>query len=125
MARFVAELEKKGFAYRTEEGSYYFRIAKFPAYGKLSRKDFEGMEDGARVDVDEYEKDSARDFALWKGQAGRGVLGESYRRGRPGWHIECSTMSMQELGENFRSCMRAAKISSSRITKTKSRSPRL
>src|SRR5271170_6538509 len=59
MAQFIAELEKKGFAYRTEDGSYYFRIAKFPAYGKLSKKDFAGMEDGARVDVDEYEKDSA------------------------------------------------------------------
>ena len=66
MAQAIAELVKKGFAYRTEEGSYYFRIAKFPGYGKLSRKDFEGMEDGARVDVDEYEKDSARDFALLK-----------------------------------------------------------
>src|SRR5215475_12006048 len=66
MAQFVADLEKKDFAYRTEDGSYYFRIAKFPGYGKLSKKDFEGMEDGARVEVDEYEKDSARDFALWK-----------------------------------------------------------
>jgi cysteinyl-tRNA synthetase len=54
MARFVAALVKKGFAYRTDDGSYYFRIAKFPGYGKLSKKDFEGMEDGARVDVDEY-----------------------------------------------------------------------
>ncbi len=66
MAEFIAELEKKGFAYRAEDGSYYFRIAKFPGYGKLSKKDFAGMEDGARVDVDEYEKDSARDFAFWK-----------------------------------------------------------
>ena len=62
----MPKLEKKGIAYRTEDGSYYFRIAKFPEYGKLSKKDFAGMEDGARVDVDEYEKDSARDFALWK-----------------------------------------------------------
>ena len=66
MADFIAELVKKGFAYRTDDGSYYFRIAKFPEYGKLSKKDFAGMTDGARVDVDEYEKDSARDFALWK-----------------------------------------------------------
>src|SRR5215470_13269651 len=66
MAEFVAKLVEKGLAYRTEDGSYYFRIAKFPRYGKLSKKDFEGMEDGARVDVDEYEKDNARDFALWK-----------------------------------------------------------
>src|ERR1043166_10260368 len=62
VAEFIAALEKKGVAYRTEDGSYYFRIAKFPEYGKLSKKDFAGMEDGARVDVDEYEKDSARDI---------------------------------------------------------------
>src|SRR5438477_2580132 len=66
MANFIAQLEQKGLAYRTEDGSYYFRIAKFPAYGKLSKKDFAGMENGARVDVDEYEKGNARDFALWK-----------------------------------------------------------
>ena len=66
MAAFIGKLVEKGIAYRTEDGSYYFRIAKFPQYGKLSKKDFAGMEDGARVDVDEYEKDSARDFALWK-----------------------------------------------------------
>src|ERR1700730_900721 len=102
MARFVAELEKKGFAYRTEDGSYYFRIAKFPGYGKLSKKDFAGMEDGARVDVDEYEKDSARDFALWKApKPGEAFWESPIGRGRPGWHIECSTMSMQELGETF------------------------
>ena len=60
--------------------SYYFRIAKFPGYGKLSKKDFAGMEDGARVDVDEYEKDNARDFALWKApQARRGILGKFHR----------------------------------------------
>src|SRR5499433_1243944 len=66
MADFVAKLVEKGIAYRTDDGSYYFRIAKFPRYGKLSKKDFAGLEDGARVDVDEYDKDSARDFALWK-----------------------------------------------------------
>ena len=66
MADFVAKLVEKGLAYRAEDGSYYFRIAKFPQYGKLSNRDFGGMIDGARVDVDEYDKDSARDFALWK-----------------------------------------------------------
>src|SRR5271168_771793 len=66
MAAFVSKLVEKGVAYRAEDGSYYFRIAKFPEYGKLSKKDFHGMLDGARVDVDEYDKDSARDFALWK-----------------------------------------------------------
>jgi cysteinyl-tRNA synthetase len=102
MARFVGELEKKGFAYRTEDGSYYFRIAKFPGYGKLSKKDFAGMEDGARVDVDEYEKDHARDFALWKApKPGEAYWESSIGRGRPGWHIECSAMSMEELGETF------------------------
>ena len=102
MAQFIAELEKKGFAYRTEDGSYYFRIAKFPGYGKLSKKDFAGMEDGARVDVDEYEKDSARDFALWKApKPGEAFWESPIGRGRPGWHIECSAMSMEELGETF------------------------
>ena len=96
------ELEKKGFAYRTDDGSYYFRIAKFPGYGKLSKKDFAGMEDGARVDVDEYEKDNARDFALWKApKPGEAYWESSIGRGRPGWHIECSAMSMEELGETF------------------------
>ena len=96
MAEFIAELEKKGFAYRTDDGSYYFRIAKFPDYGKLSKKDFAGMEDGARVDVDEYEKDSARDFALWKApKPGEAFWETPIGRGRPGWHIECSTMSMK------------------------------
>jgi cysteinyl-tRNA synthetase len=102
MARFVAQLEKKGFAYRAEDGSYYFRIARFPGYGKLSKKDFAGMEDGARVDVDEYEKDSARDFALWKAaKPGEAFWESEIGPGRPGWHIECSTMSLRELGETF------------------------
>ncbi len=102
MADFIAKLQEKGLAYRTEDGSYYFRIAKFPAYGKLSKKDFAGMEDGARVDVDEYEKDNARDFALWKApKPGEASWETSIGRGRPGWHIECSVMSMEELGETF------------------------
>ena len=102
MADFIAGLEKKGFAYRTEDGSYYFRIAKVPEYGKLSKKDFAGMTDGARVDVDEYEKDSARDFALWKApKSGEAFWETPIGRGRPGWHIECSVMSMRELGESF------------------------
>jgi cysteinyl-tRNA synthetase len=102
MARLIAELEKKGFAYRTDDGSYYFRIARFPGYGKLSKKDFAGMEDGARVDLDEYEKDNARDFALWKApKPGEAFWESPIGRGRPGWHIECSAMSMEELGETF------------------------
>jgi cysteinyl-tRNA synthetase len=102
MAEFVAKLVEKDLAYRTEDGSYYFRIAKFPQYGKLSKKDFSGMLDGARVDLDEYEKDSARDFALWKApKAGEASWDAPIGRGRPGWHLECSVMSMQELGETF------------------------
>jgi cysteinyl-tRNA synthetase len=102
MAGFIAELVKKGFAYRTEDGSYYFHIAKFPDYGKLSKKDFAGMTDGARVDVDEYEKDSARDFALWKApKPGEASWETAIGPGRPGWHIECSVMSMEELGPSF------------------------
>jgi cysteinyl-tRNA synthetase len=102
MANFIGELVKKGFAYRTEDGSYYFRIAKFPEYGKLSKKDFAGMTDGARVDVDEYDKDNARDFALWKApKPGEASWGSSIGPGRPGWHIECSVMSMKELGDSF------------------------
>jgi cysteinyl-tRNA synthetase len=102
MADFVASLVEKGLAYRTDDGSYYFRIAKFPQYGKLSKKDFSGMLDGARVDVDEYDKDSARDFALWKApKPGEAFWESSIGPGRPGWHLECSVMSMQELGESF------------------------
>jgi cysteinyl-tRNA synthetase len=102
MADFVTKLVEKGFAYRTEDGSYYFRIAKFPEYGKLSKKDFSGMLDGARVDVDEYDKDSARDFALWKGpKQGEASWDTKIGCGRPGWHLECSVMSMRELGESF------------------------
>ncbi len=102
MADFIAELVKKGFAYRTDDGSYYFSIAKFPEYGKLSKKDFAGMTDGARVDVDEYEKDNARDFALWKApKPGEASWDTSIGPGRPGWHIECSVMSMEELGPSF------------------------
>ncbi|HTA49065.1 MAG TPA: cysteine--tRNA ligase [Verrucomicrobiae bacterium] len=102
MADFVARLIERGIAYRTDDGSYYFRIAKFPRYGRLSKKDFSGMLDGARVDVDEYDKDSARDFALWKApKPGEASWDSSIGPGRPGWHLECSVMSMEELGESF------------------------
>src|SRR5262249_29149380 len=102
MAEFIQKLVDKGFAYRTEDGSYYFSIAKFPEYGKLSKKDFGGIEIGARVDVDEYEKDNARDFALWKApKPGEAFWESAIGPGRPGWHIECSVMSMKYLGESF------------------------
>jgi cysteinyl-tRNA synthetase len=102
MARFIQQLVEKDFAYRTEDGSYYFRIAKFSEYGKLSKKDFAGIENGARVDVDEYEKDNARDFALWKApKPGEHFWETVIGPGRPGWHIECSVMSMGALGETL------------------------
>jgi cysteinyl-tRNA synthetase len=102
MADFVGKLVEKGSAYRADDGSYYFRIASFPRYGKLSKKDFGGMLDGARVDVDEYDKDSARDFALWKAPKPDEAFWDTpIGPGRPGWHLECSVMSMQKLGESF------------------------
>jgi cysteinyl-tRNA synthetase len=102
MAEFIRKLEEKDIAYRTDDGSYYFRIAKFPEYGKLSKKDFGGIEVGARVDVDEYDKDNARDFALWKApKPGEQIWETVIGPGRPGWHIECSVMSMKYLGKSF------------------------
>src|ERR1700745_1279901 len=102
MADFIAGLVEKRSPARAEDGSYYFRIAKFPGYGKLSKKDFAGMEAGARVDVDEYDKDNARDFALWKApKPGEASWDTAIGPGRPGWHIECSVMSMGELGPSF------------------------
>ncbi len=102
MVELIQKLAKAGAAYQTEDGSWYFRLSAFPEYGKLSKKDLSGMEDGARVDVDEYEKDSARDFALWKAaKPGETAWESAIGRGRPGWHIECSAMAMEYLGENF------------------------
>jgi cysteinyl-tRNA synthetase len=102
MVELIQKLAAAGAAYQAEDGSWYFRLAAFPDYGKLSKKDLSGMEDGARVDVDEYEKDSARDFALWKAaKPGETSWDTAIGRGRPGWHIECSAMAMEYLGESF------------------------
>ena len=102
MVALIEKLAAAGAAYKTEDGSWYFRLAAFPEYGKLSKKDLSGMEDGARVDVDEYEKDSARDFALWKAaKPGETSWDSAIGRGRPGWHIECSAMAMAYLGDSF------------------------
>ena len=102
MVELIQQLAAAGAAYQTEDGSWYFRLAAFPEYGKLSKKDLSGMEDGARVDLDEYEKDSARDFALWKAaKPGETSWETAIGRGRPGWHIECSAMAMEYLGESF------------------------
>jgi len=99
--RLVSRLEKRGLAYQSND-SVYYRIAGFPAYGKLSRVDFEGIQEGARVDHDNYDKESLRDFALWKGGREEQVFWDSpWGRGRPGWHIECSAMSMKYLGETL------------------------
>jgi cysteinyl-tRNA synthetase len=102
MVELIQKLAAAGAAYQTEDGSWYFRLASFPEYGKLSKKDLSGMEDGARVDLDEYEKDSARDFALWKAaKPGETSWDTAIGRGRPGWHIECSAMAMEFLGDSF------------------------
>ena len=102
MVELVQKLAAAGAAYQTEDSSWYFRLASFPEYGKLSKKDLSGMEDGARVDLDEYEKDSARDFALWKAaKPGETFWDTAIGRGRPGWHIECSAMAMEYLGDSF------------------------
>ena len=102
MVALVERLAAQGLAYKTEDGSWYFRIAGFPEYGKLSKKDFAGITDGARVEVDEYDKDSARDFALWKApKPGEHHWASALGDGRPGWHLECSAMALRYLGDSF------------------------
>jgi cysteinyl-tRNA synthetase len=102
MVSLIEKLAAKDIAYQAEDGSWYFRIARFPDYGKLSKKDFDGIEDGARVDVDEYEKDAARDFALWKAaKPGEQSWDTALGPGRPGWHIECSAMATKFLGDDI------------------------
>ena len=102
MVKLIEGLAAEDIAYKTDDGSWYFRIAKFPQYGKLSKKDFTGITDGARVDLDEYDKDSARDFALWKApKPGEYHWHTTLGPGRPGWHIECSAMATEYLGNGF------------------------
>jgi cysteinyl-tRNA synthetase len=97
----IETLAEKGYTY-VSEGSVYYRIANFPTYGKLSHHDFSGIRAGARVDVDEYDKDDARDFVLWKAQKdGEPGWETPLGPGRPGWHIECSVMAMKLLGETL------------------------
>ena len=104
MVTIIEKLLDKGHAYKSD-GSIYYRIASFPSYGKLSRINFEGNIAGAseRIDTDKYEKEDARDFALWKepDSDAEPSWEASIGRGRPGWHIECSAMSMKYLGETF------------------------
>src|SRR5262245_32957357 len=101
MVKLIERLQQKSFTYRSE-GSIYYRIAKFPEYGKLSKIDLTGIQTGARVDNDRYEKESARDFALWKAPKAEEHFWETeIGAGRPGWHIECSAMAMKYLGETL------------------------
>ena len=104
MVSIIERLEERGHAYRSDD-SIYYRISSFPEYGKLSKINFAGNIAGAseRVDTDKYDKEDARDFALWKGAESpdEPAWDTSLGRGRPGWHIECSAMSMKYLGETF------------------------
>lgn len=104
MARLVEILMEKGYGYRGEDGSIYYDISKFKEYGKLSKMKLEQLKAGARVKVDEYAKEQASDFALWKAwdpEDGEVFWETKLGKGRPGWHIECSTMSMKYLGETL------------------------
>jgi cysteinyl-tRNA synthetase len=99
----ISRLIARGHTY-TAEGSVYFRIASFPEYGRLSRLDAAGVKSGTRVDTDKYDKENARDFVLWKAKEEEPAWAQwdaPFGRGRPGWHIECSAMSMKYLGETL------------------------
>src|SRR5438552_7569195 len=100
MVALIEKLVAGGYAY-VVDGDVYFEIRRFPAYGKLSGKNLEDLLAGARVEVDERKRDP-RDFALWKGaKPGEPAWDSPWGPGRPGWHIECSAMSIRYLGESF------------------------
>lgn len=104
MIALIQKLLDKGLAYLSDDGSVYFSIGKFPDYGKLAHLDLDGLKPGARVEQDEYEKEHVGDFAVWKAWTeADGDVGwdTPWGRGRPGWHIECSAMAMEYLGESF------------------------
>ncbi len=106
MVSWIERLEERGLAYPADDGSVYFSIGAFPAYGRLKGLDPESTRPGARVQDDEYEKENVRDFALWKAakpedEAVGASWDSPWGRGRPGWHLECSVMSITELGETL------------------------
>ncbi len=106
MIALVETLLEKGVAYKAEDGSIYFAIDRFPGYGKLSRLDAREVKSGARVAQDDYTKENAQDFALWKAakpedEATGAAWDAPFGRGRPGWHLECSAMAMKYLGETL------------------------
>ena len=104
MQKLIAALFEKGIAYKSEDGSVYFSVERFPGYGKLAHLDRSALRSGVRIAADEYEKEGVGDFALWKGwdeKDGDVVWDAPWGRGRPGWHLECSAMSMKYLGESF------------------------
>jgi cysteinyl-tRNA synthetase len=97
--KFIQNLIEKGMAYVSKNG-VYFSVSKFPQYGKLSKKKIDDLQMGARIEIDEAKKDPL-DFALWKFSDVEPLWDSSWGKGRPGWHIECSAMSLKYLGENF------------------------
>ena len=104
MISMIERLLEKGFAYSEDDGSVYFNISSFPNYGKLTQINISAQRTGDRVMEDEYDKDAPQDFALWKGwkeEDGEVVWDAPWGRGRPGWHIECSAMSSESLGDHF------------------------
>jgi cysteinyl-tRNA synthetase len=102
MAALIATLLERGHAYRTDDGSIFFRISSWPEYGRLARLDPDQLARGERVAADDYGKDDVRDFALWKGpREGEPSWPTEIGAGRPGWHIECSAMSIRYLGPSF------------------------
>ncbi|EKD91059.1 MAG: hypothetical protein ACD_30C00049G0027 [uncultured bacterium] len=102
MVKYIEVLIKKGLAYIEDDGSVYFDISKFPNYGKLSGLEKRQLKTGTRILSDEYSKEDVQDFALWKSISPSEVGYDSpWGRGRPGWHIECSVMSQEYLGETL------------------------
>ncbi len=104
MIALIEKLVEQGIAYKSDDGSVYFSVRKFPGYGKLAHIDFDHQQTGARCAADEYDKENVGDFALWKAwEESDGPVGwdSPWGRGRPGWHIECSAMSMKYLGQTF------------------------